>query len=80
MTGFHGKRSEFDHEYDNDAELLISELEFPPTDTQVSRLSWVPLHPLDFLDLISISLTAGTSNFFLIPELLSVNNNMKSAK
>lgn len=35
MTGFHGKRSEFDHEYDNDAELLISELDFPPTDSQV---------------------------------------------
>ena len=38
MTGFHAKRSEFDHEFDNDAELLIAELEFLPTDTPVRAL------------------------------------------
>lgn len=35
ISGFHAKRYEFDHEYDNDAELLISEIEFLPTDTPV---------------------------------------------
>ena len=39
MIGFHAKREEFDHEYDNDAELLVSELEFRPDDTLVSSLT-----------------------------------------
>ena len=38
ISGFHAKRFEFDHEYDNDAELLVSEIEFLPTDTPVSSL------------------------------------------
>ena len=45
MTGFHAKRSEFEHEYDNDAELLISELEFRPTDTVVSVCKTQNLKP-----------------------------------
>ena len=51
MTGFHAKRSEFEHEYDNDAELLISELDFRPTDTVVSLglrgcgLGFKPVNP-----------------------------------
>lgn len=36
MTGFHNKRAEFEHEYDNDAELLISELEVRVDDPLVS--------------------------------------------
>ena len=59
MTGFHGKRSEFDHEYDNDAELLISELEFPPTDTQVPPLSRGARGFILLLDLIYTSLQRG---------------------
>lgn len=39
ISGFHAKRCEFDHEYDNDAELLISEIDFLPTDTPVSLLA-----------------------------------------
>ena len=34
-TGYHAKRNEFDHEYDNDAEMLISEISFNSTDTKV---------------------------------------------
>lgn len=36
-TGYHIKRQEFDHEYDNDAEMLISEISFNPGDTPVSH-------------------------------------------
>ena len=35
LTGYHAKRHEFDHEYDNDAEMLISEISFNSTDTKV---------------------------------------------
>lgn len=44
LTGWHTKRQEFEHEYDNDAELLISEIEFRPTDSPVrshASVAWL---------------------------------------
>lgn len=36
LSGYHAKRHEFEPEYDQDAELMVSELEFWEADTQVS--------------------------------------------
>ena len=35
LSGYHAKRHEFEPEYDQDAELMVSELEFRESDTQV---------------------------------------------
>ena len=35
LSGYHAKRHEFEPEYDQDAELMVAELEFRETDTQV---------------------------------------------
>lgn len=37
MSGYNPKRQEFDIEYDNDAELLLAEMEFKDTDTEDER-------------------------------------------
>mmetsp|Transcript_30341 Transcript_30341/g.76460 ORF Transcript_30341/g.76460 Transcript_30341/m.76460 type:complete len:612 (-) Transcript_30341:102-1937(-) len=37
VTGYHKKRDEFDPEYDNEAELMVSELEFPKNETEAER-------------------------------------------
>lgn len=37
LTGYNAKRHEFEPEYDQDAELLIAELEFKEDDTEVSQ-------------------------------------------
>lgn len=39
MTGFHTRRCEFEHEYDNDCEVLISDLEILNTDSLVRHPS-----------------------------------------
>lgn len=43
LTGYHAKRAEFEPEYDADAETLVAELEFAPSEPQV-RLQ-PPTHP-----------------------------------
>ena len=37
LTGFHIKRAEFDPEYDNEAELLVAEMEFKDDDSKVGH-------------------------------------------
>lgn len=39
LTGYNAKRHEFDPEFDQDAELLIAELEFQEEDTPVRPLT-----------------------------------------
>lgn len=35
LSGYHAKRHEFEPEFDQDAELMVSDLEFRESDTQV---------------------------------------------
>ena len=35
LAGFHIKRQEFEPEYDNEAEMIIADMEFKEDDTQV---------------------------------------------
>jgi transcriptional adapter 2-alpha len=37
QTGYNPKRHEFDPEYDNDAELLLADMEFKDNDTETDR-------------------------------------------
>lgn len=37
VTGFSWKRQEFDHDWDNEAEAPVAELEFTEADTEASR-------------------------------------------
>lgn len=37
LSGYNVKRQEFDPEYDNDAELLLAEMEFKDTDLEDER-------------------------------------------
>ncbi len=38
LSGYHAKRHEFEPEYDQDAELMVAELEFRDADTQVGSV------------------------------------------
>ena len=38
LAGFHIKRQEFEPEYDNEAEMIIADMEFKEDDTQVGPL------------------------------------------
>ena len=44
LTGYNAKRHEFDPEFDQDAELLIAELEFQEEDTPVRSPNWALMH------------------------------------
>lgn len=37
LAGFHIKRQEFEPEYDNEAEMIVADMEFKEDDTEVSQ-------------------------------------------
>lgn len=37
LAGFHIKRQEFEPEYDNEAEMIVADMEFNDDDTEVSE-------------------------------------------
>ena len=37
LAGFHIKRQEFEPEYDNEAEMIVADMEFKEDDTEVSH-------------------------------------------
>ena len=61
LAGFHIKRQEFEPEYDNEAEMIVADMEFKEDDTEVSQL---PSAHVAFVSyrryhvLLSFSLTA----------------------
>lgn len=48
LAGFHIKRQEFEPEYDNEAEMIVADMEFKEDDTEVSNLPSPPWRKHDF--------------------------------
>lgn len=45
LAGFHIKRQEFEPEYDNEAEVIVADMEFKEDDTEVSHCMHHELFP-----------------------------------
>jgi len=57
LAGFHIKRQEFEPEYDNEAEMIVADMEFRDDDTEVGLHACTPLSHHDVVAVVTIIIT-----------------------
>ena len=73
LTGFHIKRAEFDLEYDNEAELLVAEMEFKDDDSKVCHCAladafcWADQMPVRESSLPKVQLSCSITSTLSTP-------------
>ena len=68
LAGFHIKRQEFEPEYDNEAEMVVADMEFRDDDTEVSMhaCTALPHHELSHHELMTVVVTLVVVVIFIV--------------